>query len=48
MFDATPADYAVFVWFLACWIGYTGYADGAWGPVKSLVTLQHALRRRWR
>jgi uncharacterized membrane protein len=44
--DIAPADLIAPVWFLACWIGYTLYADRAGGR-PSLMRRMHDYRRLW-
>ena len=44
--DIGPADLIAPVWFLACWIGYTLYADRARGR-PSLMRRMHEYRRLW-
>ena len=44
---ATVPDFIAFVWFLACWGGYTVFADHVRPGTPDLVETMHRYRVRW-
>jgi len=47
MLGATALDIAAFVIFIACWAGYTVFADHRRGDGKNLVTVMDVHRLEW-
>ncbi len=47
MFGATVPDYIALAWFLACWGGYTAFADRPRPGTPNLVEAMHRYRVRW-
>ncbi len=47
MFGATVPDYIALAWFLACWAGYTAFADRPNRDTPNLVEALHRYRVRW-
>ncbi len=47
MLGATVPDYIAFVWFFACWVGYTMFADRPRPDTPNLLEAMHRYRVRW-
>ena len=45
--DLSVLDYAAFVWFLACWAGFSVFADPSRWSARSTTGLMSAYRRQW-
>ena len=45
--DLSPLDYAALAWFLACWAGYTVFADRSRWRERSMTAAMSAYRHRW-
>lgn len=45
--DITPLDYLAFGFYLACWAGYTYFADHSRWRSRSIMKLMDAYREQW-
>lgn len=49
-FEGNPIlwiDIVALCWYVICWFGYAGYADGQYGKTANLVRIMDDMRTRW-